>query len=176
MQQACIGIGTNVGDRLANVNFAIHALDALGLVRVLQCSNIYETPPVGPVQQGAYFNAALRLETSLPPAELRRQLAEIELQAGREPQEKRIHWGPRVLDLDLLLYEDQVIDEPELRLPHPRLHERWFALKPLADVAPDWVHPVLHRTVAELLKDVAEQRPDDFEIIPRPRPIDSENL
>lgn len=164
----CIGIGTNVGDRARNVRFALECIAKLPETSVVKCSNIYETPPVGPVDQGAYLNAAAKLQTSLDLIELRRKLADIERAAGREPAEKRIHWGPRVLDLDVLLAGQTVLDDPELVVPHPRMHERWFALKPLADVAADWIHPKLNEAVADLLSDVADQEPDDFVVLPSP--------
>ena len=146
--RAFVGLGSNQGDRRALLGLALAQLRASGGIRVLGVSPIYETRPVGGPPQGAYLNAAAALRTTLAPRALLERLLAIEALAGRE--RTGVRDAPRRLDLDLLLYGDRVIDEPALRVPHPRLHERAFALEPLADLAPDLVHPVLRETVARL--------------------------
>ncbi|MBI1369535.1 MAG: 2-amino-4-hydroxy-6-hydroxymethyldihydropteridine diphosphokinase [Planctomycetes bacterium] len=151
MPLACLGLGSNLGDRAAYLQGAREALAILPESRLVAFSCIYETPPVGPVEQGPYLNAAAVIETNLAPHDLLAHLRAIERAAGRERHER---WGPRTLDLDILLYEDRVIAADDLTVPHPHLHERWFALKPLAEIAPQMVHPTLGATIAELLNRV----------------------
>jgi 2-amino-4-hydroxy-6-hydroxymethyldihydropteridine diphosphokinase len=148
MVRAYVGIGANLGDRAAQVCFARRALDDLSDTRVTACSEVYETAPVGPGEQRPYYNAAVELETGLSPESILRGLLAIEQQAGRHRREK---WGPRTLDLDLLLYGERVISTEELSVPHPFLHERPFVLRPLADIDPGLVHPLLQMRVSELL-------------------------
>ncbi len=128
MTRAYVGLGANLGDREATIGAAVAALP--GVVAV---SRLRETEPVGVVGQPPFLNGAVLLETDLPPRELLGRLLAIERQLGRERRER---WGPRTIDLDLLLYGDVVVDEPGLTVPHPRLHERRFALEPLAELDP----------------------------------------
>ena len=141
-----IALGTNLGERLDNLRAAI---DALGPdIHVLAKSHVYETPPWGYEDQPAFLNMVVKAETGLEPEPLLKYLKQIEAELGRE---KSIRWGPRLIDLDILFYDDLVLDTPPLIIPHPRLHERAFVLVPLADVAPEYVHPVLGEFVWELL-------------------------
>lgn len=156
MTRAFIGIGSNVGDRQAYMDLAKRELAALPRTKLVRFSSIYETAPVGPVQQGEFFNAAAELETALDPFDLLDGLAAIEAKAGREPRRTRVKWGPRTLDLDILLYGDRVISHDELVVPHPMLHERGFVLKPLAELDANFVHPVLEMRIGELLKYLEE--------------------
>lgn len=146
---AFIAFGSNLGDRLNHLRAAAEALARHPAVSNPVHSRIYETAPVGgPQGQGAFLNAALQLETTLTARELLELLLTIERSRGRE---RREHWGPRTLDLDLLLYGSAVIREPGLTVPHPRLHERNFVLAPLCDLAPDLLIPGRGQTVSELL-------------------------
>ena len=127
-----IALGTNLGERLDNLRTAIAAL-APGVL-MLTKSHVYETPPWGYEDQPAFLNMVVKVETGLEPEPLLTYLKQIEAGLGRE---KSVRWGPRLIDLDILFYDDLVIDTPPLVIPHPRLHERAFVLVPLADVAPD---------------------------------------
>lgn len=141
-----LALGTNLGDRPANLRAAVAALPPA--VRVTAVSPIYETPPWGFTDQPAFLNMAVRGKTNLPPLALLDFLKTLETDLGRR---QSFRWGPRLIDLDILFYADLTLDTPPLTLPHPRLHERAFVLIPLADIAPALVHPVLQKTIAELL-------------------------
>ncbi len=154
MARAFIGIGSNVGDRAGFIELARRELSRLPGTSLTRFSQIYETEPVGPVAQGPFLNAAAELDTALDPFELLDEIVRIEELAGRPPEERRVKWGPRTLDLDILLFGSRVISHDELVVPHPMLHERWFQLKPLADLDPNVVHPALEMTVGDLLKEV----------------------
>jgi len=146
-KQACIALGSNVGDRDAHIAAAISALRRTPEIEVVALSRIYETDPVGP-PQAPYLNAVARLAIDFEADELLARMQEIELERGRRRSAERN--GPRTLDLDLLLFDDECIDRPGLVVPHPRLHERAFVLEPLRDVAPDWRHPLLGITIEDL--------------------------
>ncbi len=154
MARAWIGIGSNLGDRHAYIDQARQALDSMPQSELVAFSEIYETEPISPVEQGPYLNAAAELRTQLSPPALLQALVAVECQAGRPPNDERVHWGPRTLDLDILLYGGLVISGDDLVIPHPLMHERWFVLKPLCDIDPQIVHPILEMTVGELLRHV----------------------
>jgi 2-amino-4-hydroxy-6-hydroxymethyldihydropteridine diphosphokinase len=140
--QACIGLGANLGDAAAAVQGALQALDALPETRLLRASRLYRTPAWGKTDQPAFVNAAAVLETGLDARALLDAMLAIERDFGRDrAADGSDRWGARTLDLDLLLYGDQVIDEAGLHVPHPHLHERAFALVPLVEIAPDLVIP-----------------------------------
>jgi 2-amino-4-hydroxy-6-hydroxymethyldihydropteridine diphosphokinase len=132
-ETAFVGIGSNLGDREGNLRRAVELLAAEDGIEVAAVSEIRETDPVGPVEQGPFLNGVVRIETDLGPRELLARLLAVEQRLGRVRRER---WGPRTIDLDLLLYGNQAVDEPGLTVPHPRLHERRFALEPLSDLAP----------------------------------------
>jgi 2-amino-4-hydroxy-6-hydroxymethyldihydropteridine diphosphokinase len=146
---AMIGLGSNLGDRRAYLEGAIAALSDSPGVRVRRVSSFRETDPVGgPPGQGAYLNAAAVVETTLGPVELLHLLQSIEAKGGRV---RTVRWGERTLDLDLLLFDDRIIETDELTVPHPRLAGRRFVLEPLAEVAPEALEPKTGRRVSELL-------------------------
>lgn len=157
MAKAYIGIGSNLGDRQAHIEAAGKGLAHLALTQVTAMSKSYETSPVGPVDQGMFLNAAAVIETALSPMELLMGLQAIEKSQGRASRSDRTKWGPRELDLDILFYDQKIITQGELVLPHPQLHLRWFVLKPMAELAPDLVHPVNGKTIATLLEEVEHQ-------------------
>jgi len=138
MTNAFIGIGSNLGDREAHLHRAVERLEAEGEIEVVAVSRLRETEPVGPVEQGPFLNGAVLVSTELTARELLERLLAIEESLGRVRRER---FGPRTIDLDLLLYGDEVLDEPGLTVPHPRLHERRFALEPLSELAPALVIP-----------------------------------
>ncbi|HEX5270216.1 MAG TPA: 2-amino-4-hydroxy-6-hydroxymethyldihydropteridine diphosphokinase, partial [Gemmataceae bacterium] len=156
---AYIALGSNLGDRRALLDQALHLLGEHTAVRVTAVSSYHETEPVGgPPGQGPYLNAAATLQTDLAPRDLLRLLLEVESRLGRVRAQR---FGPRTIDLDLLLYGDVTSDDHELTLPHPRMHERLFVLRPLAEIAPHARHPRLGQTVREMLE---RQRPPGREL------------
>jgi 2-amino-4-hydroxy-6-hydroxymethyldihydropteridine diphosphokinase len=144
-----LALGTNLGDRPGNLLAAIAALPPA--VTVLEQSFIYETLPWGVTDQPDFLNMVIKGETHLLPQDLLKNLKELEIRLGRIPS---THYGPRKIDIDILFYDDLILNTPELTLPHPRLHERAFVLVPLADLAPEQTHPIFGRTIRELLAEV----------------------
>ncbi len=144
-----IGIGSNIGERIDHLQDAVDRLFQLDDTAVSVISSIYMTEPVGESEQNRFYNGVLQLETSLPPEELRRQCKIIEQELGRP--DIYLRWSPRVIDLDILLYDDAIIQTETLSIPHPELHCRKFVLIPLLDIA-NPQHPVLQQTILQLLE------------------------
>jgi 3-oxoacyl-[acyl-carrier protein] reductase len=169
MTTAYLALGSNLGNRQGYLDAAVRRLRAEPGVQIVAVSPYYETEAVGgPPDQQKFLNAVVAIETQLAPQALLRLLLEIEHRFGRV---RTVRNAPRTLDLDLLLYGDQIWDEPELTIPHPRMHERAFVLVPLADLAPDVVHPVLRMSVRELLIHLPESDRASVSL-PRPTPLD----
>lgn len=167
---AFIGLGSNLGDSVATLRAALRALDALPDTRLVRASKLYRTPAWGVTEQPDFINAVAMLHTRRAPRRLLEDLLEIERHAGRQRlADGSDRWGPRTLDLDLLLYGETRIDEPGLHVPHPRLHERAFVLVPLAEIAPDACIPGVG-TAAQALSRMA---PAQVEGVTYADPLDS---
>ena len=151
---AYLGIGSNLGDKAAYMEKAVSKLKADKKIRAVRTSDWIVTKPYGGVEQDDFLNGAISLETLYSPLELLHLLQSVEKEAGRE---RKIHWGPRTLDLDLLFYEDFISDEAELMVPHPDMQNREFVLRPLDQLCPYYEHPLLHKTVRQMLKELEEK-------------------
>lgn len=150
-QIAYLGLGSNLGDRRATIESAISDLKQVEGIEVVITSRLIETDPVGPVQQAPFLNGATKIRTTLSARSLLDVCLALEKDHGRD-RSGEPSWGPRTLDLDLLLYGEQMIDEPGLCVPHPRMHERGFVLVPLSEIAPLAKHPVLDTSIQDLRK------------------------
>lgn len=151
-----IGIGSNLGDRLNNILRAKELMQRGG-IKIIRESRIYETEPIGPVNQGKFLNGVIEISTSLTARELLKTLQEIGNKMGRVPS---CRWGPRTIDLDILFYGNEIISEDGLQIPHPEIPKRKFVLVPLAEIAPDFVHLVLRKSISVLL----EECPDNSRV------------
>jgi len=151
--EAIIGFGGNMGDVLTGFLSARKYFDCTKGLRILDSSDVYRSPPMGPPDQPDYLNAIVLLEVEIGAEILLQSLQSIENQHGRVRTGK--HWGPRTLDLDLIAYNDTAMQTKRLTLPHPHMHERMFVLQPLCDIRPDWRHPILKQTARELLESLA---------------------
>jgi 2-amino-4-hydroxy-6-hydroxymethyldihydropteridine diphosphokinase len=147
---AYIGIGSNLGNRQENCLRAVELLEEKGII-VKKRSSMHETEPRGVKDQPRFINMAREIETDLESKELLRILKIVEKELGRKESFK---WGPRSIDLDILLFDDLVLKEDDLEIPHPLMHERDFVLKPLCEIAPDIIHPVLKKKIRELLQEL----------------------
>ena len=155
MPSVYIGFGSNIGDRLAHIQNAIHALSKTEGITLEKISSVYKTDPVGYEAQAQFLNGVAAIQTHLPPLSLLHTLKNIETAIGRQ---HRIHWGPREIDLDILIYGDLCLQTEKLVIPHPEMHRRRFVLAPLAEIAPDIVHPVFQETVQTLLEHLEDDK------------------
>lgn len=146
-----LSIGSNMGDREKYLDFALKSIDENKLCRVKKASDFIETKPYGNVEQADFLNGCAEIETLLNPYELLELVNEIEARAGRE---RKIHWGPRTLDIDILLYDDKIINSPSLTVPHREMHKREFVLKPLVSIAPHAYHPRFGKDMEELYNEL----------------------
>jgi len=153
--RAFLGLGSNLGDRLGNIARAIKLLGDSPSVKVLRQASLYETEPVGVEDQPWFINTALEIETGLAPQELYALCKEIEKKIGRK---ERGRWRPREIDLDILLLGDLVIEQDNLQIPHPQMHQRRFVLVPLVELNGQLVHPKLNKTMKELLESLADKK------------------
>ena len=153
-----LALGSNIGNRLAKLRSAISLLPPQMVIKAK--SRVYETPPWGYTDQPPFLNQVVKVLTYMEPLPLLKHLKRLETVLGREPGFQN---GPRAIDIDILFYDDLAIENPEMTLPHPRLHERAFVLVPLAEIAPDLPHPVLGKTVAELLQAVDKTGIEPFD-------------
>jgi 2-amino-4-hydroxy-6-hydroxymethyldihydropteridine diphosphokinase len=148
MARVFIGMGSNLGDRALQLQKALELIGVMPSTKILRMSSIYETSPVGIPDQPRFLNAVIELSTSMVPVDLLKEMEKIERELGRM---EITRWGPRTIDLDILLCDDDVIVSDELTIPHPRMTERKFVLVPLAELDPAVVHPVEHKTVETIL-------------------------
>jgi len=153
MMNVFLLLGSNLGDRNAYLQQAIIAIEN-EVAPVIKKSSVYETQSWGKTNQPDYLNQVILLQTDLPAQTILQKILNIEWTIGRVREEK---WGPRIIDIDILFYGDEIIDEPQLKLPHPELHNRRFTLEPLAEIAPDMVHPVLHNTILQLKNNLTDR-------------------
>ena len=147
-----LAIGSNLGDRIANIKESIRYLKSIQRIKVERVSRLYESPAHGgPRNQPKYLNAAVKIKTSLSPLDLLNELKIAELKLKRK---SIVRWGPRTIDLDILFYDDLVFMNDRLFIPHPLLHKRVFVLKPLSEIAPEFVHPLFLKSIRGLLRSV----------------------
>ncbi|WP_428657167.1 2-amino-4-hydroxy-6-hydroxymethyldihydropteridine diphosphokinase [Runella sp.] len=146
-------LGANLGEREAMLVKATQLISER-IAPVTAQSHLYETAPWGVIDQPAFLNQVIKIETTLSPEEVLAQTLDIEKQLGRE---RRLRWGARVIDIDMLYFDNVVLETEYLHLPHPRLHQRRFTLVPLAEIAPDFIHPVLHKTNQQLLSECTDE-------------------
>ena len=151
-----IGIGSNLGNREENCQKAIALLIEKN-IKITKRSSLYETEPWGAKEQPGFINMAVEIETNLEPGVLLKTIKEIESSMGRR---KGMRWGPRVIDLDILLYDEHVIKTHELEIPHPGIKDREFVLKPLSEIAPDKIHPIFKKSIKTLLIELLKSSQD----------------
>lgn len=147
MNKVYIAFGSNIGDRHEAVKDALELVEQSGM-KIVKKSNIYETEPYGYVDQPIFINGAIEVETDLSCRQVLTTLLDIEKQIGRV---RLFKWGPRIIDLDIILFNNEVYNEEDLKVPHPDMQNRDFVLKPLNDICPEYIHPILNKKISELL-------------------------
>jgi 2-amino-4-hydroxy-6-hydroxymethyldihydropteridine diphosphokinase len=163
-----LGLGSNIGDKVANCLLALEEISGSDRNHIHAVSSLYKTEPIGYQEQDWFINCVAEVSTTLPPRPFHAFLQGIERRMGRQ---KTVPMGPRIIDLDILFYGNEVLDEADLVIPHPRLHERGFVLVPLAELAPDLLHPVLKKTIRDLLKERGQKGVELYAAAP-PTPSD----
>jgi dihydroneopterin aldolase/2-amino-4-hydroxy-6-hydroxymethyldihydropteridine diphosphokinase len=153
--KAFLGMGSNLGNKLENLNTAINKINKSTYTKITKISENYETKPVGNTEQDNFINCAVEVRTLLTPRELIRFLLEVEDELKRK---RVIKWGPRTIDLDVLLYDNIITSFEEIIIPHPRMHERLFVLKPLKDIAPYFLHPILNKRIIEIEEQLSKEQ------------------
>lgn len=156
MRKVYVGIGSNLGDREFLIRKAVESLRDLPRTQVIRVSSLYDTDPVGETEQPPFLNAVAWIETELPPRELLWQMLLIEKRMGRVRSRR---WGPRPIDLDLLFYDEQITDEPDLIVPHPEAHRRAFVLLPLSELDPEFRHPATGETIRRMIQKLPPNPP-----------------
>lgn len=159
MSFAYIGLGSNLGKRLKNLEKSVKILESLDSLKVIKKSSVYLTEPVGYENQSWFLNMVIKVKTDLLPFELLDKLLETEKKMGRE---KGVKNGPRKIDLDLLFYDDRIINTKRLTLPHPRLHKRRFVLVPLSEISKNKIHPLKKKRISTLLKELKDEKKIKF--------------
>lgn len=144
---AYVALGSNMGDKLMYLENAVKAIESDVNCKLIKISDIIVTEPYGPVEQDEFLNGCMKIKTLYTPSELLRFLQKLEGEANRT---REVHWGPRTLDLDILLYDDLVTQDDELTIPHPEMHKREFVLEPLKQIAPNAIHPLLHKRIRDI--------------------------
>lgn len=157
---AYLGLGSNVGDREEYIEQAVFLLEKNPNIQVYKRSSNYETEAEGGADQPPFINAAVEIRTKLPPHKLLEFCQEIETALGRE---REVEWGPRTIDIDILLYENEIISDDKLQVPHPLMHERMFVLRPLKEIAPHMIHPVLEKSIEALYDERKAETGDKYD-------------
>ena len=156
MVHVYIGLGSNMGDRARNLCSAYNYISTIEGIQPLRLSRFYETAPAGGPPQPMFLNAVLSIKTLMSPHQLLERFQHIETLMGRV---RTVKWGPRNIDIDILLYGDEVVDDEQLKIPHPLMHTRLFVLEPLVEIAPNVVHPILKKTIIQLYKELYTSSP-----------------
>ena len=153
MPQVIIAFGSNMGNKEQNIKTALEKMKARGL-NIIKVSTIIETEPYGYEDQDTFLNGACIADTNLSPQEVLKELLAIEQEMGRV---RKIHWGPRNIDLDIIFYENIIVDEDNLKIPHPNAHNRSFVLGPICEISPSFLHPIYNKSVKELYEELKKQ-------------------
>jgi 2-amino-4-hydroxy-6-hydroxymethyldihydropteridine diphosphokinase len=159
MSLAYVSFGSNLRNRLQNIKRGLQLVSRNRSITITKKSSLYETEPVGYENQGWFLNGVIEIETNVSPHKLLSLLKKVERIMGRK---RRIRWGPREIDLDILLYNQRCIDTPGLIIPHPRMHERGFVLVPLVEIAPQVIHPIFKKSAQQLLAELADKKEIKF--------------
>jgi 2-amino-4-hydroxy-6-hydroxymethyldihydropteridine diphosphokinase len=159
MSLVYISFGSNLGDRLKNIKLGLQFISCNRSITITKKSSLYETEPVGYENQGWFLNGVIEIKTSVSPHKLLSLLKKVERKLGRK---RTIRWGPREIDLDILLYNQKCVDTPSLTIPHPRMHKRGFVLVPLVEIAPQIIHPIFKKSAKQLLAELPDSKDVKF--------------